>query len=103
MPSRVRLNPQASRDLRELADWIIDRADADTADTYVGRIMAKCATLADYPRRGGSRMDVAADLRSIPFERRLTILYRVDEDGVEIIRVVSGARDLSKLTTRRSR
>lgn len=103
MPHRVRLNPQASLDLRELADWIIERADPDTAEAYTGRVTAKCATLADYPRRGGRRPEVAVELHSISFEGRLTILYQVDSEGVEIMRIVNGARDLSKLKARRTR
>jgi len=103
VPSTVRLNPQASGDLRELADWITDHADPDTAAAYVQRISAKCATLAYYPRKGGLRPELETDLHSIPFEGRLTILYRVEDDGVEIMRIVNGARDLSKLKARRPR
>lgn len=97
VPPKVSLNPQATDDLRELADWTTDRAGPDTADAYLQRVAAKCDALADYPRRGRPRTELADTLHSIPFEGRLTILYRVHEDDVEIMRVVNGARDLSKL------
>ena len=45
---------------------------------------------------GRARPELRADLRSLPFGAYL-ILYRVVEDGVEIIRVVHAARNLDDL------
>jgi len=45
---------------------------------------------------GRSYADIELSLRGVPFLGYI-ILYRVIEDGVEIVRVVSGYRDLESL------
>lgn len=45
---------------------------------------------------GRSYADIEPSLRGVPLEGYI-ILYRVIEDGVEIVRVVSGYRDLESL------
>ena len=45
---------------------------------------------------GRARPELAADLRSFPVGNYI-IFYRPIEDGVEIVRVLSGARDIDAL------
>lgn len=95
--SVVVVDEAAVMDLAMLAHWIADHADLDTALAYVDRIQARFATLAGFPDRGTPRDDLAPGIRSLSFERRQLILYRVDGDAVTILRVVDDARDQAAL------
>ena len=53
-------------------------------------------TLANNPRIGRRREEVAPALRSFPFQD-YSILYRPIDDGVEIVRVLHGSRDIERL------
>jgi toxin ParE1/3/4 len=48
-----------------------------------------------HPQLGRPRPEIAEGARSLVIERWI-IFYRIVEDGVQIVRVVDGARDLSK-------
>lgn len=56
----------------------------------------KCKNLADFPNMGRSYDDVKPSLRGLPLAGYI-IFYRIVNDGIEIIRVVSGYRDLESL------
>ena len=85
---------QARADLFELYDWIAEQADPDTAFEYTSRIEQRCETLSDFPQRGTPRNHLLPGLRSITFERRVIIAYRVEDDRVLILRLIRTARDL---------
>ncbi len=74
----------------------IGRDDPAAADRLLDRIDARCALLAEHPQLGPERADIRPGLRYLVVERYV-ILYRTVEGGVEIVRVVHGARDLPKL------
>ena len=59
------------------------------------RIEAKLRLLADTPRLGPARPDIAEGLRLFPI-RRYVVLYRELPDGIEIVRVVRGMRRLDE-------
>lgn len=61
-------------------------------------IEEKCLLLADQPGLGPERPDIAFGLRYFP-ARRYLILCRERSGGVEIVRVVHGARDVPALLT----
>jgi toxin ParE1/3/4 len=46
-----------------------------------------------FPERGTRRDDLAPGVRTIGFERRVTIAFRVLEDAVEILAVAYAGRD----------
>ncbi len=66
------------------------------ADALLDRIDVACGHLAQYPEMGPARPDLAAELRYFVVGRYL-ILYRKMAGGVEIVRVVHGARHLPDL------
>jgi toxin ParE1/3/4 len=49
--------------------------------------------LAEFPERGTRRDDLARGLRTIGFERRVTIAFRVVRTRVEIVTIAYGGRD----------
>ncbi len=83
---------QAEEDLIEI--WMYIAADNPVAaDKLVDRIDAKCQMLGDRPGLGLARPDIAPDLRYFPVGRYL-ILYKEIPGGIEVVRVVHGARHL---------
>ena len=82
-----------------LHQWIEDEAGEAIADAYLDRLEAKCWSLCDFPGRGTPRVGIGDGIRSITFERRLIIFYRVERQVLLILRIVSGARDLTALPT----
>jgi toxin ParE1/3/4 len=90
---RVRLSEPAIADLKSIADWIGERADEDIAEAYVRRIDARCGQLSAFPRRGRPRDELGEGIRLIAFERRATILYRVEAGEVVVLRVHHAGRN----------
>lgn len=92
--TRVEWHAQARADLFALYDWVAERAGPDTAYAYTSRIQQRCETLAAFPRRGTPRDHLEPGPRSITFERRVVIAYRVEADRVLILRLIRTARNI---------
>ncbi len=93
--ARVLRTRRARQDLIDI--WRhVGRDDPAAADRLLDRIDAHCAHLADHPEMGPERADIRLGLRYLVIARYV-ILYRTVEGGVEIVRVVHGARDLPNL------
>jgi toxin ParE1/3/4 len=92
---RVELSRPALADLDRIADWVAAGAGAQVALAYLDRIEASCASLADFPHRGTPRDDLGADVRTISFEGRATIAYRVEPERVLILGVFHAGRLLA--------
>jgi toxin ParE1/3/4 len=86
---------RAEEDLIEIWRYIANE-NVRAADKLVDRIEQTCRRLARNPRLGPARPDLAPELRFFVVGSYL-ILYRAIRDGVEIVRVVHGARDLPSL------
>jgi toxin ParE1/3/4 len=87
---------KAEEDLIEI--WMYVATDnPEAADKLIERIDTKCQMLADNPAMGQVRPDIASGLRYFPTGQYL-ILYREISGGVEIVRVVHGARYLPDIT-----
>lgn len=94
MPHKVVLASDALNDLRSLYDHIAEAAGTGVADAYDARLRKTCVRLADFPRRGTPRDDLGEGVRTVPFERRAVIAYRVEGATVRILRVLHRGRDL---------
>jgi toxin ParE1/3/4 len=92
----VQLSALAIEDLIALHQWVRVEADFPTADGYLARIEERIAALADFPHRGSPRDDLVAGLRTLTFERRLSIAYNVDGTVVTVQRV-NAFRDLAPI------
>lgn len=59
--------------------------------------------LAEYPNAGREREELAPRLRSLPVRgyRNFLVFYRVIPNGVEVIRVLHGARNLRRIFRKR--
>ena len=92
---QYRVSDAARADLDEI--WLyIAQDDPDAADGFIQTLVSRFPRLASMPSLGRSREELSAGLRSFPVQKYV-IFYRPREDRVEIVRVLSGARDLPPL------
>lgn len=93
--SHYRLTQAAFRDLRDAHDYIaLDSAKRAVA--WPDSMEQQCQRLAEFPGLGRRRAELADEIRSYPVSAYV-IFYRAVPDGVEITRVIHGARDLGGL------
>jgi len=98
---KITKTPQARRDLLELADFIAQDS-LDAAERFLDAAEETFNLLAKMPEMGtpcGFQSTEAAGLRvwSIAgFENHL-IFYRPIEDGIDVIRIIHGARDIAAI------
>lgn len=62
------------------------------ADAFVDRLNRQFRLLAKEPMIGRARDELAPGLRSIPLGRYV-IFYQPIDNGIEVVRVLHGARD----------
>lgn len=89
---KVEFGPRARRDLISLHDYIAAASGPAVARGYLDRIELACRSLATFPERGTLRSGRHAGIRTIGFERRATLVFRVTDERIEILRVLYGGR-----------
>jgi toxin ParE1/3/4 len=93
--SRCDFSPQARIDLVEIHDFVAnDRIEA--AARLLERLEETCQFLAEHPELGERREELSASLRCFAVGN-YAVFYRRVGDGIEIVRVLSGARDFEAL------
>ena len=89
---KVVVSPAAQADLTDIWRYIADDEPAK-ADAFLDLIERTCRVLADHPFMGRSRPELAAGVYSFPVARTV-VFYRPAADGIEVVRVLHGARDI---------
>lgn len=92
---RYLINIIASRDLMEISDYFYS-INIEAGEQFIIQFSRKCEQLVAFPNLGRSYAEILPSLRGVPLQNYI-IFYRLLEDGVEIMRVVSGRRDLPSL------
>jgi len=92
---RYRLTPEAEKDLDEISDFIAAE-DPLAAIRLLDSIEAKCRALAEMPGMGRGREELAVNLRSSHVGKYI-IFYRPEDEGIQVVRVIHGHRDIPKL------
>jgi toxin ParE1/3/4 len=92
MAARVLRRPQVDTDLDAIWRYIADD-NMDAADRLLDRIGDIVGMLSDNPKAGRARPDIAPDIRSFPIGNYV-VFYMALDDGVEIIRILSGYQDI---------
>ncbi len=100
--ARILKRSPAYQDLRRQALYLATEAGTEVAIRFLEAAEAAFATLATMPGMGRVRRFPHAEvgeLRSwaIPGFERYLIFYRALPDGIEIIRVLYGMRDLDRI------
>jgi toxin ParE1/3/4 len=94
--SEVRYSRRAREDLLDIWLYIARQNSEAAADRVFDRIEEGCRALARHPELGPVRSEIADDARSLVIQRWLA-LYRLTTRGVEVVRVIDGARDLGRI------
>ena len=94
MPRLFR-TPRAEADLEDI--WLyVAQDDLTAADGLLDEFHEKLQILASHPQLGPARPDIARQLRYFPV-RNYLLLYREIADGIELVRVIHGARRIQDL------
>ena len=98
MTHHIVFRPEARDQIDQLYRYVAVAAqDADTALRFTNRLPDHIATLAEFPQRGTPREDIRPGLRKVPWKRRATIDYVVEERDVVIVGVFYAGRDIKVL------
>lgn len=93
--SRYFFTRQASQDLTEIYNFVV-KVDIKAAARLLDLLEDKCRALAESPKIGRARNELALALRSFP-AGRYVIYYRPVTSGVQIIRILHGSRDIESI------
>ena len=89
---QVNKTARAEQDLDDI--WLhIALDNISAADALIDTIAERSLVLATQPNAGRARPELLAGLRSHPINSYV-IFYRPKGDGIEIVRVLHGARDV---------
>ena len=85
--------PEARADLLVIFEAIEAAASASVALAYLNRLEAYCFGFELFAERGRARDDIRPGLRTTGFERRVTLVFSVDETTVTFLRLFYGGQD----------
>ena len=92
--ARIKSTWSAERSLDEIFDYIgRQNHSPEAAAGLLRRIAAKCDLYATQPLAGEARPDLGTDVRCFPVDSYV-VLYRPLEDGILVLLVVHGSRDI---------
>jgi toxin ParE1/3/4 len=83
---------QAEADLDQITDYYSATSPA-AGLRVLNAIEARCRQLANHPRMGRVREDLGPGVRSSTV-LRYVIFFRATTDGIDVLRVLHGARDI---------
>jgi toxin ParE1/3/4 len=95
--SRYLINVLASRDLDDIAEYFVE-TNVEAGERFFQKFNQKGQQLVIFPSSGKSYAEIRTDLRGVSLDGYI-IFYRILENGIEILRVVSGRRNLPALFT----
>jgi toxin ParE1/3/4 len=96
MSSFCKITRTASRDIESIMDYLAEKSSFETAEYFLEKINTKFKLLVKFPKIGRGRDELYRGLRSVPLEDYL-LFYRLVPEGIEVMRVVRGYRDLEAL------
>lgn len=89
------ISQPAIRDLEEIVDYFSSYS-LTKGEQFINNFEAKCKYLANFPNMGKSYEHLKPFIRGLSLSSYI-IFYRIIDQRIEIIRVVSGYRDLQSL------
>ena len=93
--SSYSFSDEAVKDINNICEYIA-RQNPSAASKLFDAIRKKCKLVAIFPNMGKSYTKIAPCLRGFILEDYI-IFYYPRKDGIDIVRVVSGYRDLESL------
>jgi toxin ParE1/3/4 len=89
------LSDQAIQDLDDICDYIAQQ-NPSAASNLFDAIRQKCRQIAEFPNMGKSYKRLSNELRGFVVSDYI-VFYYPRLDGIDIVRIVSGYRDLESL------
>ncbi|NJL82388.1 MAG: type II toxin-antitoxin system RelE/ParE family toxin [Chloroflexaceae bacterium] len=93
--NRYTINILASRDLNQIADYFAEN-NPEAGEKFFRAFNRKCQQLVTFLNSGKSYGTIRPGLRGLSLEGYI-IFYRVIDDSIEILRVISGRRNFPSL------
>lgn len=93
---RLRVLDSARRDIAQIYAYVEQQSGSTTvAERFVRQLNEQCRRLARLPGMlGRARPELRPDIRSAPF-KDYTIFFRyLDDDVLEVVRIIEGHRDI---------
>jgi toxin ParE1/3/4 len=92
-----RLAPEAARDLDDIAYYIANETGSvAVAERLIESIASRFNLLASHPKAGRARDDLMVGARSFAVDSYV-IVYAIDGDDVQVLRIVHGRRNVAAL------
>jgi plasmid stabilization system protein ParE len=95
------LSGEALLDLDEIWGYIA-QDDIEAADRWISKLLDACEMLARNPRAGHTRKDLTENSFLFWPVGEYLIVYRILGNGIEIVAVTQGARDIPSYLRRRT-
>ena len=93
--SQFIISQSVSRDLSSIVDYFVIE-NVEAGERLLQTFNQKCQQLVNFPNIGREYNNLRPGLRGLPLNGHI-ILYRIIDDGIEIVRVVNGRRNLKAL------
>ena len=91
---QVEIDSHAVADIDQIYDFIaIENQSPQAATRFIWELHSKFNQYAHQPEMGEPRYDLEEGLRSFTFKKHYVVVYRPLEDGIDVLRVIHGARD----------
>jgi len=97
---RFDLCKQARKDLRDIHVYIFTQSGEERADMVVREILSKVLMLSQSSSSGTRRNELQRGLHSFPVCSYL-IFYRIRPWGIQVSRIIHGARDLPTIFSKK--
>lgn len=95
--AKITRSRRAKSDVLSIGRYIAEQSQSRaTAYRFLDRIDEKIKFLARHPMAGEARPDLAANVRMFPVGNYV-IFYRPADDGIEVLRVLHGSRDIPRI------
>jgi toxin ParE1/3/4 len=86
----------AERDLESIVEYITLDGRPLVAEQIAREIRVQCQFHAEHPTLGERETRIGGSCRRFVY-KRWVVIYRIETDGIGVIRVVDGARDFDRL------
>ena len=94
--SRTEYLPEALEDLYSIWQHVAEQSRSEEiADRLIDAIDDTCQSYATQPLMGQARSELADEVRCFPVGKYV-VFYLPYSDGIEVIQVIHGARDIPK-------
>jgi len=96
MNPQFRLTETAIHDIEQIADYIAKQFGLEQSEKFLSKLDAKFSRIVRFPNLGRQRNEILPGIRSLSVDAYLILYIPIGQD-IEILRVVSGYRDLTAL------